>query len=132
MNREQKAAAVEEIAEQIKESDAVFAVDYRGITVAQAAEIRGKLRESDATFRIVKNTLTLRSADQSGAQSLLVMLEGPTAITFIESSGHPAAVAKADICMSRENDCPNVKLQVRGISTEPGAGSRQVGPVPQM
>ena len=50
MNREQKAAAVEEIAEQIKESDAIFAVDYRGITVAQAAELRGKLRESDATL----------------------------------------------------------------------------------
>ena len=63
MNREQKAAAVAEIAEQIKESDAIFAVDYRGISVTQVAELRGKLRDADATFRVVKNTLTERAAD---------------------------------------------------------------------
>ena len=68
MNREQKATAVAEIAEQIKESDAVFAVDYRGITVTQVAELRGKLREADATFRVVKNTLTERAADAGRAR----------------------------------------------------------------
>ena len=66
MNREQKAAAVDEIAEQIKDSSAVFAVDYRGITVSQAAELRGKLRESDATFRIVKNEASRVAALLSG------------------------------------------------------------------
>ena len=67
MNREQKAAAVAEIAEQIKESDAIFAVDYRGISVTQVAELRGKLRDADATFRVVKNTLTERAADAAEA-----------------------------------------------------------------
>ncbi len=65
MNREQKSAAIAEIAEQIQDADAIFAVDYRGISVPQAAELRAKLRDADATFRIVKNTLTERAADQA-------------------------------------------------------------------
>jgi ribosomal protein L10 len=64
MNREQKAAAVAEIAESIKEADAVFAVDYRGISVPQAAELRTRLRDVDATFRVVKNSLTERAVDE--------------------------------------------------------------------
>ncbi len=93
MNREQKAAVIDEIAAQIKESEAVYAVDYRGITVAQAAELRGKLREADATLRIVKNTLTIRAADQAGVEALKPMLEGPTALTF--ANGDAASAAKA-------------------------------------
>lgn len=96
MNREQKAAAVVEIADQIKESEAVFAVDYRGITVAQVAELRGKLRESDATFRVVKNTLTERAADNADAGALKDHLEGPTALTFVRGDAAAAAKAIAD------------------------------------
>jgi large subunit ribosomal protein L10 len=93
VNRDQKAAAVAEIAEQIQESEAVFAVDYRGISVPQAAELRAKLRDADATFRIVKNTLTERAADEAKAEALKALLEGPTALTFVR--GDVAAAAKA-------------------------------------
>jgi large subunit ribosomal protein L10 len=96
VNRDQKATAVAEIAEQIKESEAVFAVDYRGITVAQVAELRGKLRETDATFRVVKNTLTVRAADQADAEALKSLLEGPTALTFIRGDAAAAAKVIAD------------------------------------
>ena len=96
MNRDQKAAAVAEIAEQIQESEAVFAVDYRGISVPQAAELRAKLREADATFRIVKNTLTERAADQADAETLKALLEGPTALTFVRGDAAAAAKALAD------------------------------------
>jgi large subunit ribosomal protein L10 len=96
VNRDQKATAVAEIAEQIKESGAVFAVDYRGITVAQVAELRGKLRETDATFRVVKNTLTERAADQADAEALKSLLEGPTALTFIRGDAAAAAKVIAD------------------------------------
>ena len=68
MNRDQKAVAIAEIAAHIDESEAIFAVDYRGITVAQVAELRAKLREADATFKVVKNSLTERAADQVGAE----------------------------------------------------------------
>ena len=102
MNREQKAAAVAEIAEQIKDSSAVFAVDYRGITVSQAAELRGKLRESDATFRIVKNTLTERAADAAEAQALKELLSGPTALTFVR--GDAASAAKTISTFNKETE----------------------------
>jgi large subunit ribosomal protein L10 len=96
VNRDQKAAAVAEIAEQIQGSEAVFAVDYRGITVAQVAELRTRLRESDATFRVVKNTLTERAADQADAEVLKTLLEGPTALTFVRGDAAAAAKAIAD------------------------------------
>jgi large subunit ribosomal protein L10 len=96
VNRDQKATAVAEIAEQIQESEAVFAVDYRGITVAQVAELRGKLRDADATFRVVKNTLTERAADKADAEDLKSLLEGPTALTFVRGDAAAAAKAIAD------------------------------------
>ena len=93
MNREQKAAVIDEVAAQISEAEAVFAVDYRGISVPQAADLRTRLRDADASFRIVKNTLTLRAADKAGADALKELLEGPTAMTFVR--GDAAAAAKA-------------------------------------
>jgi large subunit ribosomal protein L10 len=96
MNREQKAAVIEEIAAEIQQSEAVFAVDYRGISVAQAAELRGKLRDADATLRVVKNTLTERAADQAGAQGLKSLLAGPTALTFVRGDAATAAKAVSD------------------------------------
>src|SRR5947209_4119833 len=93
MNREQKAAAVAQIATRIQESQAVFAVDYRGLSVPQAAELRARLREADARFQVVKNTLTERAADQAGAESLKELLDGPTALTYV--FGDAAAAAKA-------------------------------------
>ena len=93
MNRDQKATAVAEIGEELDGASAVFAVDYRGISVPQAAELRTKLREADASFRVVKNTLTERAADQAGAEGLKELLEGPTAMTFVR--GDAAAAAKA-------------------------------------
>jgi large subunit ribosomal protein L10 len=96
VNREQKAAAVAKIADQIKESEAVFAVDYRGITVAQIGELRSKLRDADASFRVVKNTLTERAADEADAEALKALLEGPTALTFVRGDAAAAAKAIAD------------------------------------
>ncbi len=96
MNRDQKAAAIAEIAADIESSQAVFAVDYRGISVPQAAELRAKLREADAVFRVVKNSLTERAADQTGAEQLKPMLKGPTALTFVRGDAALAAKAIAD------------------------------------
>jgi large subunit ribosomal protein L10 len=96
MNRDQKAAAIAEIAAQIDDSQAIFAVDYRGISVAQAAELRTKLRDGDATFKVVKNSLTERAADQAGADTLKEFLAGPTALTFVRGDVATAAKAIAD------------------------------------
>src|SRR5271154_4683985 len=96
MNRDQKAGAIAEIAAQLNESQAIFAVDYRGISVAQAAELRSKLREADATFKVVKNSLTERAADEAGADTLKEWLAGPTALTFVRGDVATAAKAIAD------------------------------------
>jgi large subunit ribosomal protein L10 len=96
VNREQKASAIAEIATNIDESQAIFAVDYRGISVAQVAELRAKLREADASFRVVKNSLTERAADEVGASELKPFLKGPTALTFVRGDAALAAKAVAD------------------------------------
>ena len=100
MNREQKSAAIAEIVAQINESDAVFAVDFRGISVPQAADVRTRLRDADASFRVVKNTLTERAADEAGVDGLKPLLEGPTALTFVR--GDAALAAKAIATFNRE------------------------------
>lgn len=102
MNKEQKAAVVDEIAEQLQGAEAIFAVDYRGISVPQAAELRSKLRDADATFRVVKNRLTVRAAEKAGTDSLGELLDGPTALTFVR--GDAAVAAKALNDFARGSD----------------------------
>jgi large subunit ribosomal protein L10 len=97
MNRDQKAAVVDEMAEQLKAADAIFAVDYRGITVSQVAELRSKLRDADARFRVVKNSLSERAADQAGTEALKPMLQGPTALTLVNGDAAVAAKALNDV-----------------------------------
>ncbi|MGH2913957.1 MAG: 50S ribosomal protein L10 [Solirubrobacteraceae bacterium] len=93
MNRDQKTAVVDEIAGELKSAEAVFAVDYRGISVSQVAELRDRLREADARFRVVKNSLSELAADRAGMETLKPMLVGPTALAFV--AGDAALAAKA-------------------------------------
>ena len=102
MNREEKSATIQEIAAQIEASEAIFAVDYRGISVPQAAELRGKLREADASFRIVKNRLTKLAAEKAGEDRLTALLQGPTALTFVR--GDTAQAAKAITIFNKEHE----------------------------
>src|SRR5919198_2112542 len=95
MNKDEKAAVIEEVAGQIREAEAIFAVDYRGLSVKDAADLRTRLVEAGATFRVIKNRLTIRAADAGGAESLKELLEGPTAFTFISEGGDAALAAKA-------------------------------------
>ncbi|MFZ0088147.1 MAG: 50S ribosomal protein L10 [Solirubrobacteraceae bacterium] len=93
MNREQKSAVVDEIAGELQAADTIFAVDYRGISVAQVADLRTRLGDADARFRVVKNSLSERAADRAGMETLKPMLIGPTALTFV--NGDAALAAKA-------------------------------------
>jgi len=96
LNRDQKAAVIEAVTTQLREADAVYAVDYRGTSVPQAAELRSKLRDADTRFRVVKNTLTERAADAAGAEALKPFLEGPTALVFVNGDAAVAAKVLAD------------------------------------
>jgi large subunit ribosomal protein L10 len=108
VNKEEKAAAVDEIAQRLGEAEAIFAVDYRGISVTEAAELRSSLREADATFRVVKNRLAKRAAEQAGTNELQDLLDGPIALTFVK--GDAVIAAKAVATFARQHDV----LEYRG------------------
>lgn len=102
MKREEKTAVVEELASRFDETTAIFAVEYRGISVPQAAELRTKLRESDASFKVVKNRLAKLAAEKSGTEGLDELLVGPIALTLIR--GDAMTAAKTIATFSKENE----------------------------
>jgi len=95
VKKEDKERVVAELTERLRTSETLIVADYRGLTMPQIDELRSKLLEQGARFSVVKNTLTRRAAEAAGADTLLALLEGPTAIAFLESGGDPVAVAKA-------------------------------------
>ena len=130
MNRDQKEAVVAEVATQIQESEAVFAVDYRGISVPQAAELRVKLNDAGARFRVVKNTLTLLAADKAGADPLKEVLDGPTAFTFVAADGGDVALAaKALAQFRRETDLLEFK---GGVMAGEPLSPEQIGEIARL
>jgi large subunit ribosomal protein L10 len=102
VNRDQKAAVIDNIASQLESAEAVFAIDYRGLSVQQAVDLRTALTEADATFQVAKNTLTERAADRAGVEQIKPLLEGPTALTFV--NGDVALAAKALATFRRQNN----------------------------
>jgi large subunit ribosomal protein L10 len=95
MQKSDKERVVAELTERLRTSETLIVADYRGLTNAQIDGLRSKLLEHGARFAVVKNTLTRRAAEAAGADVLLALLEGPSAIAFVESGGDAVAVAKA-------------------------------------
>ncbi len=102
MQKADKERVVQELASRLASADSLIVADYRGLTNAQLAALRTELLKHGAKFTVVKNTLTRRAAEEAGADALLAMLEGPTAIAFVEADGNPVAVAKALSDAARE------------------------------
>ena len=128
MNREEKSQTIQEIAAQIEGAEAIFAVDYRGISVPQAAELRSKLRETDSSFRVVKNRLTKRAAEQVGEERLADLLVGPTALTFVR--GDTAAAAKAITTFNKEHDVLTYKGGLMGETVLDDAAFKSIARLP--
>ena len=95
MQRSDKEQVVAELTERLRTTETLIVADYRGLTNAEIDGLRTKLLEHGARFAVVKNTLTRRAAEAAGADAVLALLEGPSAIAFVESDGDPVAVAKA-------------------------------------
>jgi large subunit ribosomal protein L10 len=125
-----KERIVEELAADLGSADTLIVADYRGLTNKQLEALRDALIPHGAHFRIVKNTLTRRAAEQAGAEALLVMLEGPTAIAFIESSGDPAAVAKALATTARETNVLTLRGGILEGKTLSGEDIAQLAKLP--
>ena len=110
MKKEDKEKVVSELTERLKASETLLVADYRGLTMPQIDALRSRLIESGASFTVVKNTLTRRAAEAAGADALLTLLEGPSAIAFLEADGDMVAAAKALADMARESRV----LEIRG------------------
>jgi large subunit ribosomal protein L10 len=110
MHKEDKERVVSELTDRLRSAETLFIADYRGLTMTQIDALRGRLIEHGARLSVVKNTLTRRAAEAAGADALLALLEGPTAIAFIEADGDMVAVAKALADSARETRV----LEIRG------------------
>ncbi len=95
MLRTEKERVVSELAERLRSTESLIVADYRGLTNAELVDLRARVRGSGGRFQVVKNTLTRRAAEEAGAEQLLALLDGPTAIAFVETDGDPVSVAKA-------------------------------------
>src|SRR5437899_5110602 len=110
MKKEQKEQVVDELTARLKAAETLLVADYRGLTMPQIDDLRSRLLESGAKFTVVKNTLTRRAAEAAGADALLAMLDGPSAIAFLETDGDMVAAAKALADSARETKV----LEIRG------------------
>ena len=121
MKKQDKERVVEELTERLKTSDTLLVADYRGLTMPQIDSLRTRLIESGARFSVVKNTLTRRAAEAAGADALLALLEGPSAIAFLEADGDMVAAAKALADSARETRVLAIRggiMQGRTVSAE--------------
>jgi len=121
VKREEKEKTVAELTERLRRADTLLVADYRGLTMPQIDSLRTRLLESGARFTVVKNTLTRRAAEAAGADALLALLEGPSAIAFLEAEGDMVAAAKAFADAARETRVLAVRggiMQGRTVSGE--------------
>ncbi len=127
MTKQDKAALVDEIADRLGDAEAIFAVDYRGISVPQAAELRSRLAEADTTFRVVKNRLAKRATERVGTAELDQLFEGPTALAFVK--GDAVAAAKAIATFGRQHDILEYK---GGLMDGAPLGPEQFGAIARL
>jgi large subunit ribosomal protein L10 len=116
-----KERVVQELTDRLKSAETLLVADYRGLSMTEIDELRGKLLEQGARFSVVKNTLTRRAAEAAGTEALLALLEGPTAIAFLESGGDPAAIAKTLADAARDTKVLAIRgglLEGRPVSAE--------------
>jgi large subunit ribosomal protein L10 len=121
VKKEDKEQVVKELTERLRTSDTLLVADYRGLTMPQIDALRSRLIESGARFTVVKNTLTRRAAEAAGADALLTLLEGPSAIAFLEADGDMVAAAKALADSARESRVLAIRggvMQGRAITAE--------------
>jgi len=132
MHREDKERVVAELTEKLKSADTLIVADYRGLTMPQIDGLRGKLLEQGARLSVVKNTLTRRAAEAAGADQLLALLEGPTAIAFVETDGDPVSVAKALADSARDTKVLEIRGGVMQGRTISSADVEELSKLPPM
>jgi len=132
VKKEDKEQVVAELAERLRTAETLFVADYRGLRMTDIDNLRGRLLDQGAKFSVVKNTLTRRAAEAAGNEALLALLEGPTAIAFLEAGGDPVAVAKTIADAARETRILTIRggvLEGRTVSGEQVESLAKLPPV---
>jgi large subunit ribosomal protein L10 len=132
MHKQEKERVVAELTEKLRTADTLIVADYRGLTMPQIDALRGKLLENGARFSVVKNTLTRRAAEAAGADQVLALLEGPSAIAFVEAEGDPVAVAKALADTARETKILAIRGGIMQGRTISGADVEELSKLPPL
>jgi large subunit ribosomal protein L10 len=135
MQKADKEKVVADLTERLRNTESLIVADYRGLTMPQIDNLRGELLKHGARFQVVKNTLTRRAAEEAGAEALLALLEGPSAIAFLEADGDPVAVAKAIGAAARESRVLEVRggvLEGRPITAEDVDNLAKLPPLEQL
>ena len=130
MQKEDKERVVAQLTEKLSQAETLIVADYRGLTMPQIDSLRGKLVEQGATFTVVKNTLTRRAAEAAGADALLALHEGPSAIAFVQADGDPVAVAKALSDSARDTKVLEIRGGVMSGRTISGADVENLAKLP--
>jgi large subunit ribosomal protein L10 len=132
MHKQEKERVVAELTEKLRTADTLIVADYRGLTMPQIDALRGRLLEHGAQFSVVKNTLSRRAAEAAGADQLLALLEGPSAVAFVEAEGDPVAVAKALADSARETRILAIRGGVMQGRTISGADVEELSKLPPL
>jgi large subunit ribosomal protein L10 len=132
VQKEDKERVVAELTEKLRRSETLFVADYRGLTMPQIDALRGRLIENGARLSVVKNTLTRRAAEAAGADAVLALLEGPTAIAFIEADGDMVAVAKALADSARETRILAIRGGIMQGRTISGSDVEELAKLPPL
>src|SRR5712692_3226498 len=132
LNKEDKERVVTELTDKLRSAETLFVADYRGLTMPQIDALRGRLIEHGARLSVVKNTLTRRAAEAAGADALLALLEGPSAIAFIESDGDMVAVAEALADSARDTKVLEIRGGILEGRTLPGADVEELAKLPPL
>jgi large subunit ribosomal protein L10 len=106
--RPEKVAVVKEVRNRLDQASAAILTEYRGLTVKDLATLRRSLRDAGGEYRIYKNTLVRFAVRDLGLDELVPLLEGPTAIAFVDGDAVPVAKALRDYART------NVHLVVKG------------------
>src|SRR5580765_7826646 len=132
MDKKQKERVVADLTERLRSTETLIVADYRGLTMQQVDNLRDELLKHGARFQVVKNTLTRRAAEAAGTDALLPLLEGPSAIAFIEADGDPAAVAKALAAAVRETRVLEIRGGVLQARTMTAADVEELSKLPSL
>ena len=99
MKRNDKEQLVAELTTKIKGAKALYYTDFTGLNVKRMTDLRRRLKKAGVEYVVIKNTLALRSVNESGLVG--PKLKGPTGLII---SKDPVSAAKIITDFAKENE----------------------------